>query len=642
MVGGLLFLDLLAVLVSGGQWSLTGSAVGNLGVAVRLLLLAGLGIGLYRSGRWKDGYQLALVLLMLASVYHFHATGRRMVGDGYFYYAYVQSFWKDFDVHFENEYGQYGVLERPSIETPTRTGYRRNIFSVGPAVLWSPFFGLGELFGRVAAWSGLEVNLRGDGLFHWKAVSLGTLLYGFAALILVQSLLRRYFSKPVAFAATVLMWLSTSFYWYTVQQPTMAHGLATFTGALFLWFWDRNRLGRGLRSAFVLGLIGGLTVCVRWQNGLLLVLPFLDWLWAIRRRDGAVVAAGPVLLVGVFIAVLPQLLAWQAIYGQFLFLHAPQGRTLVRFHRPFVWETLFSSRHGLLTWTPVLWLGFLGLLPLLRRGSATVWMMTFCLLLMTYVNMSAKEWWAGGAFSGRRFDASLPILAFGIAMSFELLGRFAARRPALMAGALLAFFPLWNFLFMDQYRLHRIPSDNTVSFTQVASNSAEILFDKVGYPFAWPLNWWYGWRHGMSFSEYDTVVGRYFFYINRVRAQVMEIGEDDGGLIGEGWNPPEFRVDRWVRVTRRKEARLFVPLERAEKLQLTFRLSVRPQPVEVIVEVNGREVGRFLAAPGFTDYALPAPIEWQKGINTLVLRPQFTERAQILLLDRVSFQRVGA
>ena len=40
----------------------------------------------------------------------------------------------------------------------------------------------------------------------------------------------------------------------------------------------------------------------------------------------------------------------------------------------------------------MLWLGFLGLIPLLRKGWKTVWMMTFCLILMTYVNMCIMDW----------------------------------------------------------------------------------------------------------------------------------------------------------------------------------------------------------------------------------------------------------
>jgi len=264
-VGGLVFLDLFAVLIS-RDWSLSGILVSDFGVAVRLLLIAALGVALYRLSGWRDGYSLLLVLLMLLSVYQFHSLEKRMVSDGFNYFAYVRSFWKDFDVNFENDYRLLGIADRHGFEVPTRTGHRRSIFSAGPAVFWSPFFLLGELYGRLAAWSGQDVNLKGNGPFHWNAVAVGSMLYGFIAVFLLQSLLRRYFDTVTAFAATFLIWFGTSLHWYTVYQPWMSHALGTFTAVLFIWSWDRSRLQRGWKNALALGLLGGLMVCVRFST----------------------------------------------------------------------------------------------------------------------------------------------------------------------------------------------------------------------------------------------------------------------------------------------------------------------------------------------------------------------------------------
>jgi hypothetical protein len=74
---------------------------------------------------------------------------------------------------------------------------------------------------------------------------------------------------------------------------------------------------------------------------------------------------------------------------------------------------------------------------------------------------------------------------------------------------------------------------------------------------------------------------------------------------------------------------------------VTFHSSARPQPVEVIVEVNETEVGRFRPGHGFADYRLAAPTLFRKGINMLDLHPQFAEAGHMLLLDRVTFQQAG-
>src|SRR5262249_58426389 len=117
------------------------------------------------------------------------------------------------------------------------------------------------------------------------------------------------------------------------------------------------------------GLALGLAMCLRWQNGVLLVLPALELLERRRRgaAGGALCAYAAALVAAVVLGALPQMLVWKALYGVFLLPAPPHGVDFLRLDHPFVLETLFSSRHGLLSWTPVFWLGYLGFLPLARR-----------------------------------------------------------------------------------------------------------------------------------------------------------------------------------------------------------------------------------------------------------------------------------
>ena len=94
------------------------------------------------------------------------------------------------------------------------------------------------------------------------------------------------------------------------------------------------------------------------------LLPAATLVLARRSRPGAGrgPAARPALGWPSPLGVLPQLLAWKAIFGTYLLADPPQGRDFLRLDRPSLLETFFSSRHGLLFWTPVLWAGFLGYL----------------------------------------------------------------------------------------------------------------------------------------------------------------------------------------------------------------------------------------------------------------------------------------
>ncbi len=196
---GVVALDLLGLLVT-GRFSLLslGRNVGVWGVVSRAAALAGLLI--WRFGflappaRRMEKGRLLLFVLLCPTLVQFQLLGARLSGDGISYYVYVRSLLKDRDFDLANEYDHYGMLGRWDLAVRTRTGLRRSIYAVGPAVVWTPFFLLGEAAARIeGAVTGTLPDLSGYGRPHVNAVALGNLLYGFGALLLIYSLLRRHF-----------------------------------------------------------------------------------------------------------------------------------------------------------------------------------------------------------------------------------------------------------------------------------------------------------------------------------------------------------------------------------------------------------------------------------------------------------------
>ena len=62
-------------------------------------------------------------------------------------------------------------------------------------------------------------------------------------------------------------------------------------------------------------------------------------------------------------------------------------------------------------------------------------------------------------------------------------------------------------LLMAQYRDGRIPRDDTVAFPRVARNAAATVSAAAGSPTAWPANWIFAARHGVSAARYDLLGG---------------------------------------------------------------------------------------------------------------------------------------
>jgi hypothetical protein len=406
-----------------------------------------------------------------------------------------------------------------------------------------------------------------------------------------------------------------------VQQPAMSHAPSAFCAALALLLWDRLRGAPTPLRAGLLGLVLGLAMCVRWQNGVLLLLPGFDLLRRLRREPSLATLGALALALGACLGASPQLLAWKAIYGEYLLRYPPHGADFLRLDHPFLLETFFSSRHGLLSWTPSLWAGYLGFLPLLRRRRSLAVALLLPLAVMSYVNACSGDWWAGGSFSNRRFDSLLPILGFGLAAAIDAARSFlAARAGALLLLAALPF-ALWNVLLAEQTWRGLIPRDDTVAFSRLAGNAARVLSDAVGFPTTWPASWIFAWRSGLSPGRYDTAVGRYLFYRQNNMGGLLDLANPDhSSLLAEGWGRVEDVGGAYARGIDRR-ARLLAPLDVAEPLEVRVKVRARAEPADVSVRVNGREAGRLLvSADAWQEQRLAVPEGyWRRELNDVVI-----------------------
>ena len=640
-----LALELVVVVVSGGASLLdlrgTGSVtpVGFLARGALLALAVLLRLGALAEGR-ADRARLLLGLLLLPALAQLHFAGGRLGGDGISYYVYVRSLVKDLDLDFTNEYTHYGWIERGDLRATTVTGRRRSIFSVGPGLVSVPFFLVGEAVGRLQSRAGAIVDLSGYGDVHVNAVALGGLLLGFAAVVLTHALLRRHFAEGPAFLASVLVWLATFLHFYMTQNPVTSHAATAAAAALVVLVWDRGRNARGAAGYAGLGLLLGLAMCLRWQSGVFLLLPAVELARRVLREKLPVRRAGlfgALLFATVLVGVLPQMLAWKTLYGVFVLPAPPHGTDFLRLGHPYLLNTLFSSRHGLLSWTPVLWAGFLGFLPLLKRRPALALPLLLPLLVMTWVNVCSGDWWAGGSFSNRRFDGLLPLLALGMAALIESLVRALERRPEMALAFVAAPFILWNGLLVEQVRGGLVPRDDTVDGPMLVGQAVRLVTGAVGFPTTWPASWVFTARTGLPVAQYDRLVGRYLFYRQNNLGGLVEIGSgDDLALLGEGFGPPALEGGVTFRETRGR-ARVMASLDVAEDLEVRVRASSPAGPTLATLIVNGREAGRFVSGPDFSDQPLRVPADfWRRELNDVEI-----EASGVLRVDAVAFRRLS-
>jgi len=416
-------------------------------------------------------------------------------GDGVGYYAYARAPLIEHSLDFTHDYqaanqsfreGHFDSLGQPKPDFRTRTGHLDNHFTVGPAILWSPFLLLAHGGVLAARLLGSSVPADGFSAPYRYAFAFATALYGFLSLLISFRLVRKYLHPLWAFLAVLAIWGGSSLPVYMYFNPSWSHAHSAFVVALFLLYWDSTRESRTLSQWLILGLIVGLMLNVYYPNlmvvSILLLEAAAQYAQAFRSRPAASPTPSQLLtrhlLFGlvVCIALLPTFLSRWIVYG------GPFETGYLSI-RDFLWSSpvflkvLFSANHGLFSWTPLLAIACLGLiLTAIRIPRVGVPLLVASISFYLFVSVYPD--WAGISSFGNRFFVSLtPMFIFGLAM---VLDRFAAkfartRTAALVSSGALACFVLWNLGMIYQWGTHLVPARGSISFRQAAYNQFMVV-----------------------------------------------------------------------------------------------------------------------------------------------------------------------
>ena len=415
-------------------------------------------------------------------------------GDGVGYYAFARSMMIEHRLDFTKDWraanasfrmGRMDAEGNIASDQYTATGHLDNHFSVGPAILWSPFLIVAHA--GVLAFDGLGGHVAPYGYSrpYLVAMALGTAVYGFFGLFISFRLARRYIAERWAFLATLGIWFASSLPVYMYFNPSWSHAHAAFVVALFLWYWNHTRHARTWLQWVVLGAIGGLMIDVYYVSAVVLLLPLLESLagyWEklkVERVEaiGRLFVGNALFAIALFAAFLPTLITKKIIYGSYSNL----GYTEHWFwESPALFKVCFSADHGLLSWTPILILAVVGLFFLQKhdRNLGVYAIVVFVAFLYT---IGCYQDWDGLSSFGNRFFVSLtPIFVLGLAALFDSLGRaWKTRRAAIVSASATAVLALWNLGLIFQWGTHLIPARGPISWREMVHTQYAVVPERI-------------------------------------------------------------------------------------------------------------------------------------------------------------------
>jgi hypothetical protein len=409
-------------------------------------------------------------------------------GDGVGYYAYARAILIQHNLDFRSDWEHANQsfrmvkLDDEGQVRPqeyTRTGYINNHFAMGSALLWTPFLIVAHLGVVLYNLAGGHVAADGFSPPYLTAMALGTATCAFAGLFLAYRVARKHLGERWALLATLGIWFASPLPVYMYFNPSYSHAASIFSVALFIFYWDRTRENRSGLQWLGLGLCGGLMMEVYYPNAIFMLCPLIESLvkyWDSLRakpwnRPAFFRLFGFDLgfCAGVAIGFSPSMIVHKVLFGSVLSLGDYQDDPW-NWSAPWRWDVLFSSDHGLLSWTPILCLAIIGLLMWGKANRLMAGSLLASALAYYYLIASYPAWDGLSSFGSRYFLSMTPIFVFGLTafLSGCAAAWKAPRAMAIAARTLIAWLIAWNLLFMFQWGTHMIPVRGHISFQAMA------------------------------------------------------------------------------------------------------------------------------------------------------------------------------
>ncbi len=339
------------------------------------------------------------------------------------YYAYLPALFIYGDLSL-----QFRDVEHEKYSSVKMWGFKQNNgkyllkFAMGMSIMYAPFFLLAHLYASLSSFPA-----DGYSVPYAAALWIATMVYFILGLLLLRKLLLQYFSDKITALVIIGIALGTNVTNYLIRNPAMSHVFSFFLFTLFIYLTDKWHKNHKLSSAIAVGLLTALIVLVRPAN-LIVVFVFILWgldsFQSVKEKFKIFVRYKYhllLLLIVALIALIPQMLYWKYITGNF-FQYSYQNEQFY-FLKPAVGDVLFGFRKGWFIYTPIMFIAVFGLIFLYKNYKRLFIPFVVFFLLNMYVISSWWCWWYGGSYGHRAFIESYVFMAFPLAALFESIAK---------------------------------------------------------------------------------------------------------------------------------------------------------------------------------------------------------------------------
>jgi hypothetical protein len=359
-----------------------------------------------------------LVIFYLMQLLLQEKAYRHVDGDGSGYYAYLTALFihktTDFTPVLETEKTRHS-LDYMAHYFHKVNGVLINKFYLGAALMMLPFFLLAMLFSWITGLPMDGYNI----IFQFSVALAGASWLAIGILALNKLLLLFGISKQSAVITLISIALGTNLFHYAYLQPSHSHVYSFATIALFLLYVRLYFLRFKYRYYIVAAFFYGLVVLIRPSNGIvLLAIPIVAGSRELLSEGMRVLFKNPRILIrGIILttATVALQLGYNFHLTGKLFLWSYQNEGF-NFSQPAFFEFLFGFRKGLFVYTPLILLGFTGIVFWWKQSRWAAQSFLLFFLLLTYILSSWWNWFYGDSFGMRPMVDFYALLAIPLGM----------------------------------------------------------------------------------------------------------------------------------------------------------------------------------------------------------------------------------
>jgi hypothetical protein len=361
----------------------------------------------------KRNFLLIFVVLSTIFLLHTKIVGSAVWGDARYYYSHLRSLVIDGNLDYANE-AKYFSFEA----NKTQTGSVANKFSIGPALLWLPFYILTHLVILTIKLLYPNVNSDGYGMFYQNIIGLSSVFYGCLGLYFLYKTLNNYFSNKISLISTITLLFTSNLIFYLSIDPLNSHSLSFFSASALLFFTQQLYKKKKPKPVFLSGIFLGFLILIRNQDAIFALIPITILIHLFKNNWTKLLKHAIVLLIPVILILLPQFYVWHILFGV---IKSPYLLLGEKFYwlNPKLLQTLFSQNNGLIYYTPIVLLCLAGLYYLFKKNKLFSMLGLLLFVLQLYIVASWHTWWAGASYSNRMFVSNLPLLSLGLASLIE-------------------------------------------------------------------------------------------------------------------------------------------------------------------------------------------------------------------------------